>query len=70
VGLTPLYLALVSDRTEAEQTQIATRAVVVSAVILLVFGLTGAYVLHNLGISLQAFSNCGGVSADSKLPST
>lgn len=60
VGLTPLYLALVSDRTEAEQTQIATRAVVVSAVILLVFGLTGAYVLHNLGISLQAFQIAAG----------
>ena len=54
VGLAPLYLALVSDRTEAEQTQIATRAVLVSAGILLAFGLTGAYVLHNLGISLQS----------------
>ncbi|WP_017301427.1 MarC family protein [Nodosilinea nodulosa] len=61
VGLTPLYLALVSDRTEEEQTQIATRAVVVSAAILLVFGLTGAYVLHNLGISLQAFQIAAGV---------
>ncbi|WOD40433.1 MarC family protein [Nodosilinea sp. E11] len=60
VGLAPLYLALVSDRTEAEQSQIATRAVVVSAVILLVFGLTGAYVLHNLGISLQAFQIAAG----------
>ncbi len=61
VGLAPLYLALVSDRTEAEQTQIATRAVVVSAAILLAFGLTGAYVLHNLGISLQAFQIAAGV---------
>ncbi|HSM80631.1 MAG TPA: MarC family protein [Nodosilinea sp.] len=60
VGLAPLYLALVSDRTESEQTQIATRAVVVSAGILLVFGLTGAYVLHNLGISLQAFQIAAG----------
>lgn len=61
VGLAPLYLALVSDRTEIEQTQIARRAVAVSAVILLVFGLTGAYVLHNLGISLQAFQIAAGV---------
>ena len=61
VGLAPLYLALVSDRTEAEQTQIATRAVLVSAGILLAFGLTGAYVLHNLGISLQAFQMAAGV---------
>lgn len=60
VGLAPLYLALVSDRTETEQTQIATRAVAVSAGILLVFGLTGAYVLHNLGISLQAFQIAAG----------
>jgi multiple antibiotic resistance protein len=61
VGLAPLYLALVGDRTEEEQTQIATRAVVVSAAILLAFGLTGAYVLHNLGISLQAFQIAAGV---------
>jgi multiple antibiotic resistance protein len=61
VGLAPLYLALVSDRTEAEQSQIATRAVLVSAAILLAFGLTGAYVLHNLGISLQAFQIAAGV---------
>ncbi len=61
VGLAPLYLALVSDRTETEQAQIARRAVAVSAVILLGFGLTGAYVLHNLGISLQAFQIAAGV---------
>ncbi|MFH7244977.1 MAG: MarC family protein [Spirulina sp.] len=61
VGLVPLYLALVHDRSEEEQSQIAIRAVVVSAVILLAFGLTGAYVLHNLGISLQAFQIAAGV---------
>jgi multiple antibiotic resistance protein len=61
VGLAPLYLALVGDRPEAEQSQIATRAVLVSAGILLAFGLTGAYVLHNLGISLQAFQIAAGV---------
>jgi multiple antibiotic resistance protein len=61
VGLAPLYLALVHDRPEAEQIQIATRAVVVSAVILTGFGLSGAYVLHNLGISLQAFQIAAGV---------
>ena len=61
VGLVPLYLALVHDRSEEEQSQIAIRAVVVSAVILLAFGLTGAYVLHNLGISLQAFQMAAGV---------
>jgi multiple antibiotic resistance protein len=60
VGLAPLYLALVGDRTAPEQTQIATRAVLVSAAILLGFGLTGAYVLHNLGISLQAFQIAAG----------
>jgi multiple antibiotic resistance protein len=61
VGLVPLYLALVHDRSEEEQSQIAIRAVVVSAGILLAFGLTGAYVLHNLGISLQAFQIAAGV---------
>jgi multiple antibiotic resistance protein len=60
VGLTPLYLALVGDRPDAEKTQIATRAVVVSALILLIFGVTGAYVLYYLGISLQAFQIAAG----------
>lgn len=60
VGLAPLYLALVSDRTAEEQTQIATRAILVSAGILLAFGLTGAYVLHFLGISLEAFQIAAG----------
>jgi multiple antibiotic resistance protein len=61
VGLVPLYLALVHARSEEEQSQIAIRAVVVSAVILLAFGLTGSHVLHNLGISLQAFQIAAGV---------
>lgn len=61
VGLAPLYLALVGDRPESEQSQIAGRAVLISAGILLAFGLTGAYVLHNLGISLQAFQIAAGV---------
>jgi multiple antibiotic resistance protein len=61
VGLAPLYLALVRDRTAEDQSQIATRAVVVAAAILLAFGLTGAYVLHYLGISLQAFQMAAGV---------
>ena len=61
IGLAPLYLALVRDRTDDEQAQIATRAILVSAVILLAFGLTGAYVLHYLGISLQAFQMAAGL---------
>jgi multiple antibiotic resistance protein len=61
IGLAPLYLALVRDRTDDEQAQIATRAILVSAVILLGFGLTGAYVLHYLGISLQAFQMAAGL---------
>ena len=61
IGLAPLYLALVRDRTDDEQAQIATRAVLVSAAILIGFGLTGAYVLHYLGISLQAFQMAAGL---------
>jgi multiple antibiotic resistance protein len=61
IGLAPLYLGLVRDRTDDEKAQIATRAILVSAVILLGFGLTGAYVLHYLGISLQAFQMAAGL---------
>lgn len=57
VGLAPLYLALAQDCSEEEQSQMVVRAVLVSAGIPLVFGLTGAYILHHLGISLQAFPN-------------
>jgi multiple antibiotic resistance protein len=61
IGLVPLFIALVNKRTPEEQTQIAQRAILVSAGILLVFTLSGAFLLRYLDISMEAFQVTAGI---------
>ena len=61
VGLAPIYVSMVGTRPLEEQTKIAGNAVLISALIMLAFGLSGAYLLHFLGISLEAFQVSAGV---------
>jgi multiple antibiotic resistance protein len=61
VGITPIYVALVKNRAADEQAKIADRAVLVAAIILLLAGLGGAYLLHYLGISIEALQIAAGV---------
>jgi len=61
IGLAPVFLGLTSDRSLAERDRIARRAVMVAAVLLLVFGIGGSWLLAHLGISLDAFRIAGGV---------
>jgi multiple antibiotic resistance protein len=61
VGITPIYVALVKGRATEEQVQIADRAVLAAAAILLLSGLGGAYLLHYLGISVEALQIAAGV---------
>ena len=61
VGLAPVFLGLTSDRSVAERDQIARRAMLVAAGLLLVFGIGGSWLLASLGISLDAFRIAGGV---------
>lgn len=61
VGLGPVFLGLAGDRTAAQRTDVARKAVLVAAGIMLVFTLAGAALLKHLSISLDAFRVAGGV---------
>jgi multiple antibiotic resistance protein len=61
VGIAPIFLALAGRRTERERRAIAARAVLVAAAILLSFLVGGAWLLHHIGISLEAFRVAGGL---------
>jgi multiple antibiotic resistance protein len=61
IGLVPLFITLTRDRSAEEQAQIARRAVLFSAVILLSFSFSGAFLLRYLGISMEAFQVTAGV---------
>lgn len=55
------FASLTSDRPAAERMQIALKASVAGAVILLAFGFVGDALLSALGISIQAFKIAGGL---------
>lgn len=61
IGLVPLFIVLVEGRSAQEQSRIAQRAILVSAVILVTFALSGAFVLRYLDISMEAFQVTAGI---------
>jgi MarC family membrane protein len=61
VGMAPIFLGLTADRPPAERLRIARKSILVAALVVLVFGLSGARLLGALGISLDAFRVAGGV---------
>lgn len=60
VGVTPMFAALSAHLSEPARRRAATRAVLLAAVILVVFGLVGDDLLVALGIGLPAFRIAGG----------
>jgi multiple antibiotic resistance protein len=60
-GCAPIYASLTADAGKAQRRSMAIRAVVVSTLILLVFGLFGEQLLAALGISLDSFRIAGGI---------
>lgn len=60
VGVTPMFAALSAHLPEPARRSAATRAVLLAAVILVVFGLVGDALLAALGIGLPAFRIAGG----------
>jgi multiple antibiotic resistance protein len=61
VGLGPVFLGLAGDRTPVQRLEVARKAVLVAAGIMLAFTIAGAALLRYLSISLHAFRVAGGV---------
>ncbi|MGV3481661.1 MAG: MarC family protein [Sphingobium sp.] len=60
-GCAPIYASLTTGADAAHRRSMAIRAVVVAALILLVFALFGEKLLGALGISLDSFRIAGGI---------
>jgi multiple antibiotic resistance protein len=61
IGLGPVFLGLAGDRTAAQRLEVARKAVLVAAGIMLAFTIAGSALLRHLGISLDAFRVAGGI---------
>lgn len=60
-GLVPLFIALTQGMDAERRKRMATRACIIAATMLLVFGLAGESVLGFIGISMPAFRIAGGI---------
>jgi multiple antibiotic resistance protein len=60
-GCAPIYASLTSSVPERDRRVMAVRAVLVAALILLIFALFGEQMLGALGISLDSFRIAGGI---------
>ena len=60
-GLAPIFSALTGGESEAYRFRTAIKGVMIAGGILLLFTLTGAYLLHYLNINTASFSIAGGI---------
>lgn len=61
IGMTPLFVALTQGMSTARRREIAIRACVTSALLLILFAALGEAVLGFIGISMPAFRIAGGL---------
>lgn len=61
VGLVPTFLAVTHGMSAAHRRQVALRAVIIAAIILIGTAIIGDWLLTTLGISLPAFRIAGGL---------
>lgn len=61
IGIVPLFIAVAGRESAAARQRIARQAIIISAVILLVFIAVGQIVLEALGIDLASFRIAGGL---------
>ena len=61
IGLAPIFIALTPGQSGAERRRIGARSLVIVAVLLTLFGLTGDAILSAIGISISAFRIAGGL---------
>lgn len=60
-GATPIFLALVADRTKKERIQLAWQAAVVSLIVITFFSLFGRFILEYMNVSIEALQAAGGL---------
>jgi multiple antibiotic resistance protein len=60
-GCAPIFAGLTAGTDQTHRRAMAIRAVVVAAIILVVFALVGEPLLHGLGIELASFRIAGGI---------
>lgn len=60
-GNAPIFAALSSDMERSQQRRTAIRAIVIAAIILVLFAAFGEILLRALGVSLSAFRIAGGI---------
>lgn len=61
IGLTPVFIALTPGMGAAARRRIGFRAIVIAAILMMIFGLAGDAILHAIGISIPAFRIAGGL---------
>ena len=60
-GATPIFLALVSDKTPKERVRLAWQAAAVSLVVITTFALFGQFVLEYMNVSMESLQAAGGL---------
>jgi len=61
VGLVPVVLALTANLTPQERAVVITRAVLIAAIVIAIFGVAGPFIFSSLGVTSEAFSIAGGL---------
>ena len=60
-GLAPLFLSITAGQSRREQNTVARNAVLIAAVIIILFGIGGRSLLGYLGVSIDALRIAGGI---------
>lgn len=60
-GATPIFLALVSDKSPKERIRLAWQAAAVSLVVITTFALFGQFVLEYMNVSMESLQAAGGL---------
>ncbi|MEM1377857.1 MAG: MarC family protein [Pseudomonadota bacterium] len=61
IGLAPLFLAVTAGMDRGQRREVGTRAILIGAVVLVLFALIGTAILALFGVTLAAFRVAGGL---------
>lgn len=61
IGLAPIFMALTPGMSAAQRRRIGFRALIIAAVLMMLFALAGEAILSAIGISIPAFRIAGGL---------